>query len=175
MAGKDASTDADLKWLKMDKLRVKVWAELAVRVNVPFNSRQDAEEEKESLEGKLEEYVDSSLQFINIKGEILSKTNNVAYSLDELDIFFTPAQLNPETFDNSYRQIRCVLQVGVMVAKKDSYSIGELFDIIKPDVVSSLKIMIKSKMSIRVLRSIFIQQQILVLQSFVAKIEDAAN
>lgn len=49
MAGKDASTDADIKWLKMDKLIVKVWKDVAVRVNIPFNSRQDAEEEKEQL------------------------------------------------------------------------------------------------------------------------------
>ena len=95
MAGKDASTDADLKWLKVDKLRVKVWKEVAVRVNIPFNSRQDAEEEKEQLEARLEAYVDSNLQFTNAKGDVLNKTNNVAYSLDELDIFFTPAELNP--------------------------------------------------------------------------------
>lgn len=67
------------------------------------------------------------------------------------------------------------MAVGVIVAKKESYSIGELFDLIKPDVVSSLKIMIKSKMSIRVLRSIFTQEQVLVLHSFVAKVEDVAG
>lgn len=49
MAGKDASTDADIKWLRADKLRVKVWRDVAVRVNIPFNSRQEAEEEKEQL------------------------------------------------------------------------------------------------------------------------------
>ena len=68
-----------------------------------------------------------------------------------------------------------MLQIGVMVAKKEGYSLGELLGIIRPDIVSSLKIMIKSKMSIRVLRSIYTQEQILILQSFVVKTVDVAN
>lgn len=39
-------------------------------------------------------------------------------SLDEVEVFFNPTDLPAENFDNSYRQIRFSIALGVILPKK---------------------------------------------------------
>jgi len=70
--------------------------------------------------------VENKLYFVDKNGQEILKSSPKLISLEDVGVFFHPSETNSENFDNSYRQIRFSVAIGVLLPKKEAYSILQL-------------------------------------------------
>jgi hypothetical protein len=98
-----------------------------------------------------------------VTGRVYKNKDVEPVELNDIEIFFEPAEIAAKEFDDKYREVRFKVPLGIIINNKKNYTVASLYQFLVDDVLNSLKIMIKSSLSIRVLKA----GSNLILQEFI--------
>lgn len=84
----------------------------------------------------------------------------------ELDLMLQAGVASVSPFDKEVKSLRAVVTVSIVVEAKPSYTPEELWQAVEDDLLSSLKVLVKSKMAVRVVRSLQRDNKLMILQSY---------